>query len=116
MEIFIQLDPNSKVQQNTVHGAEYQENTTGRMSFYPPAWPGCVIAEREGDRWRVVQVSTTQKLRAVIRQEMQLHRIVPGEIEYEFPIHWPDDWESAAERNFTNPQSPSDDLELPDYR
>jgi len=109
IEIFIQIDPSPKVQQNNAHGREGQDNTRARKSSFPPTMVGDVIVEAENIRWRITQVSTTQRLRAVAHEELQLHYIVPDQIEYEFPIFWPEDFEASPAREFTNPMTPGGD-------
>ena len=106
IEVHIQIDPTPEVSQNTVNSKESQTNTTARMGSFPFVRPDDVIVEAEGDRWRISQVSTTQRLRAVVHQELQLHQIVRGEVEYDFPIFWPGDTEASPLREFDNPQSP----------
>jgi len=104
-EIYIQIDPSPMSVQDTIHGREVQDNTAARMGNFPLVKPDDVIVESDNTRWRVSRRSTTQRLRVVVHQELQLHRIVPGEIEYSFPIIWPDSLDASPAREFTNPQT-----------
>lgn len=132
IESFIQFDPNPKNNQPSNIGDQQQSNTTARMGFFPPLKPKDVIIEPENRRWRVVAVSSTQRLRAVIHQELQLHEIPTGDSEYLIEINLgtgtmttcdgaeqqPLDLQElflAGSRNFTNPQNLSnfEDEEIP---
>ncbi len=122
IESFIQFDPSPKANQQTNLGELQQDNTTARMGFFPPLKPKDLIIEPENRRWRVVQVSSTQRLRAVVHQEIQLHEVPKSDSEYliEFdlgtqmvktptgellkPIELKDLFTSGA-RNFTNPHN-----------
>ena len=82
IESWMQYDPNAKANQQTNLGELQQSNTTVRMGFFPPLKPKDVIIEPENRRWRVVQVSSTQRLRAVVHQEVQIHEIPKSDSEY----------------------------------
>jgi len=82
IESFIQFDPSPKSQQQTNLGELQQHNTTARMGFFPPLKPRDLVIEPENRRWRVTSVSSTQRLRAVVHQEVQLHEIPKSDMEY----------------------------------
>jgi len=106
VQIFIQLDPNSK--QTNLNSLQEQQpsNTIARMISFPPVSPRDVIVESENKRWRVVSVTTTQRLRSVLHQEISLHEIPRGDIEYDLPVNIDSrTHEPSAVRNFTNPQN-----------
>lgn len=122
IESFIQFDPNPKNNQQANTGELQQSNTTARMGFFPPLKPKDVIIEPENRRWRVVTVSATQRLRADIHQEVQLHEIPKTDSEYLIDINLGtgttqiggceqevalniNDLVLAGSRNFTNPQN-----------
>lgn len=132
IESFIQIDPNPKSNQQANTGELQQSNTTARMGFFPPLKPKDVIIEPENRRWRVVTVSSTQRLRAVIHQEIQLHEIPKSDSEYLIEIDLGtgtveiggcqelvalnlNDLFLAGSRNFTNPQNLAnfEDEEIP---
>jgi hypothetical protein len=48
--------------------------------------PKDIIIEDGDTRWRVVQVSTTQKLRVKVHQVLQISRVNQNDIEYNIPI------------------------------
>jgi len=122
IESFIQIDPSAKAEQQTNVGSLHQQNTTARMGFFPPLKPRDLVIEAENRRWRVVSVSSTQRLRAAIHQEVQLHEVPKSDIEYLITfdlgtqtIKTPNGEELkpielgelflAGARNFTNPQN-----------
>lgn len=107
IEIYIQFDPSPKTQQLQGTGETQQSNTTARMSNFPLVKPRDLIVEAENRRWRVVQVSSTERLRAKVHHELMLHEIVKGDTEFQIPIDPGDlrDLEPSPERNFSNPQN-----------
>lgn len=106
IEVWMQLDPSPKTQQTTNVGAQQQSNTTGRVGYYPPLKPGDLIIEPENRRWKVIQVSQTEQVRAAVHQELQLHEIPPRDIEFAIPLLLDqclkDIWFSPP-RNYTMP-------------
>jgi hypothetical protein len=108
IESWIQMDPSPKTEQPSNVGKLQQSNTTMRMANYPPLKPGDLVIEPENRRWRVVQVSQTEQLRATVHQEVQLHEIPPKDIEFAIPLvldqALKDLWLSPS-RNFSNPQN-----------
>lgn len=108
IESWLQIDPNPDSEQNTAVGPTHQQNTTARLGYYPPLKPRDIIIEGENNRWRVVQVNTTQHNRAPLHQEVSLHLIPHTDIEYslQFELTAPLEnlWLSPS-RNFTNPQT-----------
>jgi hypothetical protein len=106
VEIFIQLDPTSKQSVIQPTGEMQPVNTTARMSSFPPVSPRDIIIESENRRWRVVNVGQTQRLRAVVHQELQLHEIPKSDVEYSIPLNVDErNVRPSAERNFTNAQN-----------
>lgn len=106
IEIWGQIDPSPKSEQNTNVGAQHQSNTTGKFGAYPPLKPDDLVIEPENRRWRVIQVSQTEQLRSRVMQEVQLHEIPKKDIEFSIPLKMntalKDLWLSPA-RNYTNP-------------
>lgn len=107
VEVFVQIDPFPKAAQISALQEVQPGDTTARMISFPPVSPRDILVETENRRWRVLKVTPTQRLRSTVRQELQIHEIPKGDIEYGLPInvdlkaHQPSD-----DRNFTNPQSP----------
>lgn len=103
----IQFDPSPSSSQQLSTGETQQSNTTARLGNFPPMKPDDMVVEAENRRWRVVRVSTTQRLRAVVHQDLILHEIVKGDIEFDIPINLADlrSLDPNAGRNFTNPQN-----------
>lgn len=106
IEIFGQIDPSPKAEQNTNVGAMHQSNTTGRFGAFPPLKPDDLVIEPENRRWRIISVSQTEQVRARVHQEVQLHEIPPKDIEFSIPLildtALKDLW-LAPSRNYTNP-------------
>jgi hypothetical protein len=107
IEIFIQIDPSPKSVQAIPITERQQVDTTARLPNFPLLKPRDIIVETENRRWRVVKVSTTERLRSVVHQELVLHEIIKGDIEFQLPIRIEDlrDFEPSPGRNFTNPQN-----------
>lgn len=105
IESWIQIDPSPKANQYTNVGKIQQVNTTMRMAFFPPLKPEDVVIEGENRRWKVVQVNQTEKARAALHQEVQLHEVPPRDIEFRIPLvldqALQDIWLSPK-RNYTN--------------
>lgn len=109
IEVWISIDPPPKDKQQTNIGELQQQNTTARVGYWPPLKPGDVLVEPENIRWRVNQVSQTEQVRAVVHQEIQMHRIPRSDIEYAIrfdlgDVEFKDVFLSPA-RNFTNPHN-----------
>lgn len=106
IEVWPQIDPNPKNTQPTALQEVHQSDTVGRMISFPPVNPRDILVESENTRWRVINVTPTQRLRAVVRQELRLHEIPKGDIEYDLPVRVDlKSLQAAAMRNFTNPQN-----------
>lgn len=86
IEIWVQLDPAPKAQQNMQPQIAQFVQTSGRTSYYPNISPGDVLVEAENRRWRVQSVSTSERLRAPIKQELNLRLLEEKDIEYLLPI------------------------------
>lgn len=104
--VYVQIDPNPKESQPTSLMELQSSDTTGRMISFPPVSPGDILIESENRRWRVSSVSQTQRLRSVVRQELKLHEIPKGDIEYALPVRLDlATHEPSARRNYTNPHN-----------
>lgn len=119
IEAWVSIDPSPKAEQNTSVGPMQQATTTGRMGYWPPVKPRDLLIEAENNRWRIVSISSPQQLRSPIHQELQIHQVPKGDIEYriEFDIGeaLKDMWLSPS-RNYTNPSDLETfkDEEIPD--
>jgi len=108
IEIFIQIDPNPKSQMQLSMSERQQSDTTARLPNFPLVKPKDIIIEAENRRWKVIQVNQTERLRSVVHQELAIHELVKGDIEFQLPINLKEalkDLEPSAPRNFTNPQN-----------
>lgn len=103
--IVIQIDPAPKVTQQTALIETQQQNASARMSYFPPVKPRDIIVEAENIRWQVATVSETQRLRATLHQELQIHRLPESDIEFKLPINISDleNLEVSPHRSFTCP-------------
>jgi hypothetical protein len=106
IEVFVQVDPNPRSSSPSSLQEVQQSDTVGRMISFPPANPRDILVESENKRWRVISVRATQRLRATVRQELQLHEVPKGDIEYALPVRIDEqNLQAAAPRNYTNPQN-----------
>lgn len=105
IEIFLQIDPVAKSSVASPLQEAQSQDTTARMISFPLVAPNDIIVETENKRWRANPVGGTERLRSPVRQELSLHAIPMGDIEFSLPVNV--DTQSltpAADRNFTNPQ------------
>jgi hypothetical protein len=110
VEVFVQIDPFPKVSQASSLQERQPSDTAARMISFPPVAPNDILVESENRRWRVITVTPTQRLRATVRQELTIHEIPKGDIEYALPVKVDaKSLQPAAERNFTNPQNLDDE-------
>lgn len=105
IEIFMQIDPRDQSIQPLPVGETQQTDTSARLPNFPQVKPRDIIIEAENKRWRIVKVKPTERLRSVVHQELLMHEIMPGDIEFQLPVNLADlrDFEPSAGRNFTMP-------------
>lgn len=87
IEIWVQIDPTTRAQQNNPQQIAQFQRTAARTSFYPNIQNGDVLVEAENKRWRVQLVQNSERLRAPVKQEMELKAIEERDIEYKLPIN-----------------------------
>jgi hypothetical protein len=104
---YLQIDPSPKHNELIQVGVTQQQNTTGRLPYFPPIRPKDILVEVENRRWRVERVSMTERLRAVVHHEVVLHEIPTGDVEYTIPVNLDDLrlYEPSPQREFTNPHT-----------
>lgn len=113
VEVFVQFDPSPKVSMPLPTGEIQPVMARARMSSFPPVSVRDILIESENTRWRVVNVETTQRLRAVVHQEMSLIAVPRSDVEYAIPLHVDAKTVAPAdEANFTNPQNVESDGDL----
>jgi hypothetical protein len=108
IETWVQIDPTPKAEQPTNVSKLQQENTTARCGYFPEMKPKDIIIEAENKRWKVVKVTQTEKGRAIVHQELELHRIPSTDIDYKIELvldHALRDLFISPARNFTNPHT-----------
>ena len=84
------------------------KNGDAKFSNYPELFEGWIVVEQENIRWRIgSRINKVEKGRAVVRQEVQLHGIPRGDIEFSLPLNIEDIeiLEATPQRNLTNPTS-----------
>lgn len=108
IECYIQFDPETHSNQLASLEKQEQVNTTAKALWYPPIDPQDVLVESTNLRWEVFSQSRTERLRAVVHQILQLHRIPPGDIEYALPVNVDLPVQDAGSRSFTNPTNPGE--------
>ena len=107
IECWVQIDPSAKSTQRMTVAEAQQSNTTARLSAFPPVRADDILVEAENRRWVVASVTPTERLRATVQQQLVLHEIVPGDIEFALPINVADplSLQASAEENFGNAQN-----------
>lgn len=105
VECFIQFDPNPAQNRLTPQMEQHPDVATARLISYPQIGLKDIIVETENIRWRAIKVTSTQRLRSVVHQEIVCDRIEQGDIEFRLPVNIADLMSivPAGERNFTNP-------------
>lgn len=103
------VSPNESTAQTNFTRVQ-NENTTLLLGNYPELSEGDVVVEAENVRWRVGgDLSKFNKGRALIRQQVSIHRIPVSDVEYSLPIKLSDeevrDLVASPARNYTNPQN-----------
>ncbi len=99
--------------EQTIHanfGDVQNENTTMLIGNYPEISEGDLVVEAENIRWRVASsIAKVKKSRALVRQQVAIHRIPTADIEYRIPLNLTEDQIkdliASPERNYTNPQT-----------
>lgn len=117
IECHVQIDPSPKNNQKGSLGEQQTNNTSARLISFPPMKADDILVESENKRWKIVTVAMTTRLRAVVHQELTLHEIPKGDVEYKLPINISDlsNVRASAERNFTNPQHVDGDSQRQDF-
>lgn len=87
IEVWMQIDPATKAQQNNPQQISQVVITSARMSYYPETVPGDVVVEAENKRWTIQKVTPSERLRATVKQELVLAHIDTTDIEYKLPIN-----------------------------
>ncbi len=107
---YVQIDPNTKSREQTSLQEKQQSDTRGRLIAFPQVSPLDILVENENKRWRVISQTPTTRLRAVVHQELVLHEIPKGDVEYNLPLRVNTaDLEPASPKNFTNSYSLKDE-------
>jgi hypothetical protein len=88
MYAYINISPETQALQPTQSIVTAQSTVQARMSVYPLVKPGDIVIEREGARWRVQNVSATERMRAPVQQILTLFRIPEGDIEHSIAVEW----------------------------
>ncbi len=115
IECFVQIDPSANSPVNTpVMGKQQPNDTSARLISFPPVKVDDILIESENKRWKVTKANATQRLRSNVHQELTLHEIPRGDVEYRLPVNIADltTLVSAHEANFSyKPHTdPDDDL------
>ena len=87
IEIFVQIDPTTRAQQNTPQQIAQLQRTMARTSFYPNIQNGDVLVEAENKRWRIQNVTTSERLRATVMQSFEIKQIEERDIEFKLPLN-----------------------------
>jgi hypothetical protein len=110
VEMWIQIDPSTNAPVVGQLQEQHPNNTSARTTSFPPIKSRDIIIESENKRWRVVSMTPTERLRATVRQELQLHEIPRGDVEYSLPVNVDvTTLVASPERNFKNSQNVDDE-------
>lgn len=105
IEVWAQIDPAGKANQDTSGQKAQHVYTTARIPYFPVVSPNDLIVEAENKRWEITKVTQTERLRAVLRQELTLRQLETTDIEYSVPIkldHAVRDLSPSPVRMYTN--------------
>ena len=112
IEVWLQIDPAGQFLKPTPLGDTKDIDAAARMIYFPPVSAGDILVEAENKRWKVIKSVPTERLRARVRQELGLHEIPKGDIEYDLPVNVnARTVQPAEERNFLNRQNLENDGE-----
>lgn len=117
MRAWVSMDPNPDNTQVSTTGPTQQQDSTARMGYTPPVKPDDIIVESENRRWFITKVTGPEHNRVRTRQELELHQVQPGDIEYGIDVQFTKDLanlETSPERNLTMPTN-LEGRGMPDY-
>jgi hypothetical protein len=101
---FIQIDPAPKAVQRTDLEEHQFSATTARTSNFPPIKPKDMIVEAENRRWLVSpKVAGTEKLRATVRQELELWELAKDDIKFKVPVNFDLMTQHSPAKSMTRP-------------
>jgi hypothetical protein len=108
IETWVSIDPSPNTEQFSSVGKLQQNDTTARLTYYPPCKPGdLLVCGARRTRYKVTQMNETAHVGSSVHQEIQLHQIPETAIEFSIPIQLEEALKNIflkPERNFTNPQ------------
>lgn len=106
IECFPQIDPVGNSRTESQVQEMQPKDTTGRLISFPPVSPGDILVEAENRRWKVMNMTPTERLRGKVHQELVLHEVPKGDIEYALPVNVDArSLQPSSPRNFTNPHN-----------
>ena len=89
MYAYVKISPEQRGNMpNQASFVTQQAQVQANMSIYPLVKVGDIIIEYEGTRWRIQNVSYTERLRSPVQQMLMLARIPECDIEYKLPVSW----------------------------
>jgi hypothetical protein len=86
--VHMQIDPSPMAPQRTDFTEHQFIVSSARTVAFPPIRPKDLLIEGENIRWSVEKVSSTQKMRAVIRQELEIRQYPKDDIRYALPVNF----------------------------
>lgn len=89
VEIWAQFEP-TPVKADAAGGVRREANTGGlvHIGYYPRAKKGDLIVEPENRRWIVDAVGNSERLRAVVRQDLYVMELELGDVRFEVPVNF----------------------------
>ena len=114
MLVWAQIDPTAKGVQPADIGEQVPVETTGRALWFPPLKPKDMIVEAENKRWALKTVTTTEKLRAAIRQELTMREHPRDDIRYKIPVNVELTRQMTPKREFKRQMDLQEDFPTPE--
>lgn len=105
MRVYVQIDPSPQTVQRTDLSEEQFVHTTARTSSFPPIKAKDMVVEAENSRWLVKSMTPTQKLRATVRQELQLFEMPKDDIKFKVPVDYDLLAQHSPEKSFKRQMS-----------
>lgn len=110
VRLYVQIDPSPKAVQRTDLEEHHFSATTARTTSFPPIKPKDMLIEAENRRWLVNKVSGTEKLRSIVRQELELWELPRDDIKFRVPVNYDLLAQHSSPRALTRPMCPQEEL------
>jgi hypothetical protein len=113
IRFYLQIDPAPKAIQRTDFEEHQFVTTSARTSAFPPIKAKDVIVEAENRRWLVNKVASTEKLRSVVHQELEMWELAKDDVKFKIPVNYDLLAQHSPSRTMTRPMSLQSELVTP---